>query len=120
MTILYGIKNCDTVRKAKKWLDANHVSYTFHDYREQGLTPALLAQWAEKVGWQKLLNKRSRAWQETEAPGGGGLDEPTAIVLMLRNPTLIKRPVLTQGDEVQVGFDEKAYRRLLGLEPPAA
>lgn len=117
MATLYGIKNCDTVRKARKWLDANDVCYTFHDFREHGLTPALFAQWCERVGWQKLLNKRSRAWQEMEIPEDEEVDESTATILMLRNPTMIKRPLLTQGEKVQVGFDEKAYRRLLGLQP---
>ncbi|MDZ7752700.1 MAG: arsenate reductase [Gammaproteobacteria bacterium] len=120
MTTLYGIKNCDSVRKARKWLDANHVPYTFHDYREQGLTAALLADWCAKVGWQKLLNKRSRAWQDTDVPKDDDLDEHTAAVLMLRNPTLVKRPLLSHGDEIQVGFNEKDYRRLLGLQTPGA
>ncbi len=118
MTILYGITNCNTVRKAKKWLDANHVPYTFHDYREQGLTPALLAEWYTKVRWQRLLNKRSRAWREIEGAEDKELDEHTATALMVRNPTLIKRPVLIHGEGIEVGFDEEAYRRLLGLQAP--
>jgi len=119
VTTLYGITNCDTVRKARRWLDAHHIAYTFHDYREQGLAPELLTAWSARAGWQQLLNKRSRAWRETEAAKGEELDEHTATALMLQNPTLIKRPVLSHGDGIQVGFDEEAYRRLLGLQTPA-
>jgi arsenate reductase len=112
--ILYGIKNCDTVKKARRWLDANDVAFTFHDFRIDGLTQKTIENWLQKVSWETLLNKRGATWRKLEDPRKGQLDEAIAIELMLANPTLIKRPVVTVNNDCLVGFKEADYAAYFG------
>lgn len=116
MTILYGIKNCDTVRKARKWLEAHDVPFTFHDFRRDGLDEATLRDWAEAVDWETLLNRRGTTWRKLPEAQRDDIDERKAIQLMLDNPTLIKRPVLVDADWVHVGFSPDDYAALFGKE----
>ncbi len=112
MTILYGISNCDTVKKAQRWLTTNGVDFSFHDFRKDGLTEVQLREWVENLGWEALLNKRSTSWRALDDSIKNSIDETSAIREMLATPTLIKRPVLSLGDRVQVGFKESEYSAL--------
>lgn len=110
MTItIYGITTCDTVKKARVWLEGHDVAYRFHDFRAEGLDTKRLDGWAGKVGWEKLLNKASTTFRELADKDKQGLDEKKAKALMLAKPTMIKRPVLEVGDRVLVGFKPEAY-----------
>ncbi|OBS11052.1 ArsC family reductase [Acidihalobacter prosperus] len=108
---LYGIRQCDTVKKARKWLDTHHVDYHFHDFRSDGLDPSLLQSWVHALGHRTLINRRGTTWRGLPDEVRANLDETRAIQLMLEHPTLIKRPVLTGSHAILVGFDEKAYAR---------
>lgn len=110
--ILYGIKNCDTVKKARKFLDEKQVDYTFHDFRDDGLNPIQLSAWAAELGWESLLNKRSTTWRQLPDETKENLNETLALMVMEDQPTLIKRPVLELSDQVVVGFNEKIYSEL--------
>ena len=113
MTVtLYGIKNCDTVKKARRWLDANGVDYAFHDFRIDGLDALQLRQWAAAVGWDTLLNRRGTTWRQLPETERAQVDEHKALALMLAQPTLIKRPVLVVDDAVHVGFTDSGYQAL--------
>lgn len=107
---LYGIKNCDTVRKARKWLEAEKIDYTFHDFREDGLSETTVAQWAKIAGWQALFNKRSSSFRGLTEPQKTDLTETKAIALMVQFPTLIKRPVLVIKDKLLIGFNAAEYQ----------
>ena len=114
MTTLYGIKNCDTVRKARRWLDGRRVAYTFHDLRGEGLDAATLQRWIAARGVDDLLNRRSRSWRDLPAARRDGLDAAGAEQLLLENPTLLRRPVLEDGDAIEIGFDATTYGRRFG------
>lgn len=109
MTILYGIKNCDTVKKARNWLEANNVPYQFHDVRTDGLSQEKVEYWIDQVGIDTLINKRSTTWKTLTPEQQQDLSAPAAITLILENPTLIKRPLVEQGDDVFVGFKDADY-----------
>lgn len=112
MTTLYGIKNCDTVRKARQWLGSTGIEYTFHDFRIDGLNKKDLHTWIKAVGWEVLFNKRGTTWRQLPEKDKVTLDEGTAIKLMLAHPTLIKRPVLIHGKTIHVGFKPAEYKAL--------
>ncbi|MER9365586.1 ArsC family reductase [Mesorhizobium sp. M0518] len=107
--IIYGFTTCDTVKKARVWLEGHDVSYRFHDFRAEGLDAKRLDGWVGKVGWEKLLNKASTTFRELAEKDKQGLDEKKAKALMLAKPTMIKRPVLEVGDRVLVGFKADVY-----------
>lgn len=104
MLTVHGIKNCDTCRKALKWLSAEGIEHKFHDFRVDGLDAASVARWSDAVGWEKLLNRRGTTWRNLPDADKEGVDEASAKVLMAGNPTLIKRPVFDDGSRVLVGF----------------
>jgi len=112
--ILYGIKNCDTVKKARRWLETNDVAFTFHDVRADGLDKATVEAWLQKVSWEILLNKRGTTWRKLEDPRKDNINEANTMKLMLENPTLIKRPVVTVNDDCMVGFKEADYAAYFG------
>ncbi len=112
--ILYGISNCDTVRKARRWLKEHGIDYQFHDLRQDGLDAAKLEYWNSKAGWEILLNKRGTSWRQLAAQVRDNIDEQSALDQMLLNPTLIKRPVLEYKNQVHVGFDTDRYTKLFG------
>ncbi|MER8960219.1 ArsC family reductase [Mesorhizobium sp. M0701] len=115
MTItMYGITNCDTVKKARSWLASHDVAYRFHDYRADGLEADRLDGWSGKVGWEILLNKASTMFRELSDEDRLGLDENKAKALMLAKPTMIKRPVLELGDRILVGFKPDIYQQAMG------
>lgn len=107
--ILYGIKNCDTVKKARAWLENNGIAYQFHDFRTDGLTLAQLENFADRLGVLDMLNKNSTTWRQLSTEQQADLDEAKAIQLMLTLPTLIKRPVLDTGTEILQGFKPELY-----------
>lgn len=113
MVTLYGIKNCDTVRKARSWLEQHGVAYTFHDLRGDGLTVAQLQQFVARSAWQYLLNRNSSSWRQLSAEQRAELDEAKAFQLMLTTPTLIKRPLLVTKDRFIIGFEIEHYQTLL-------
>ncbi|MFT7414560.1 MAG: arsenate reductase [Methylophagaceae bacterium] len=112
--ILYGIKNCDTVKKARCWLEANDVPFQFHDFRVDGLDEKTINTWLRSVSWQTLLNKRGTTWRKLDDPRKEQLDQATAIELMLENPTFIKRPVLSYNSDCMVGFKQADYAAYFG------
>ena len=105
MIHLYGIPNCDTVRKARTWLDARGIGYTFHDYKKEGADPASLAAWSDAAGWEALLNRRGTTYRGLSEADKADIDRAKALRLMVANPSLIKRPVIEHAGGVLVGFD---------------
>jgi arsenate reductase len=112
MTTLYGISNCDSVRKARIWLSSHDVDYQFHDFRQDGLSLKQLKTWAHVVGWETLLNRRSQTWRKLADKDKTNLTEARALKLMQAEPTLIKRPVLEVKKRVHVGFTAADYQQL--------
>ncbi len=111
-TLLFGIPNCDSVRKARRWLDDQKIPYQFHDFRKDGLDSQQLAGWLKQVGWETLLNRRGSTWRQLPAEVREGITAQRAQALMLEQPTLIKRPVLATGSHLEVGFDTDRYLSL--------
>ena len=110
MTItLYGIPNCDSVKKARVWLDGRAVGYQFHDYKKAGVDPALLTQWVEQAGWERVLNRAGTTFRKLPEAEKAELDGPRAIALMCAQPSMIKRPILTGAGALLVGFSAEAY-----------
>jgi arsenate reductase len=106
---IYGIKNCDTMKKARAWLDDRGVAYSFHDYKAAGVERAVLEGWARKVGWETLLNRAGTTFRKLPDAKKAGLDAGRAIALMLAQPSMIKRPVLDVGGALIVGFKPEIY-----------
>ena len=109
---LYGIKNCDTVKKARKWLDAQGIDFRFHDFREDGLERDAVAGWIAELGWETLLNKRSTSWKALDESARQAMDANAALEAILNQPTLIKRPLLDTGKERFTGFSAAAYDKI--------
>ena len=112
MTIqLYGIPNCDTVKKARTWLEANDLAYEFHDYKKEGADPAKLERWADRCGWESLLNTRGTTFRKLPDADKAGIDRARALALMTEHPSMIKRPVAEQSDggRVLVGFTQSEW-----------
>jgi len=112
MITLYGIPNCDTVKKARKWLSDNGRDYSFHDYKKQGVPEKELRSWVKQLGWEILLNKRGTTWRKLDEATKASVDEASAIQIMLDNPSIIKRPVTSSGKTLLVGFSAEEYAQL--------
>jgi arsenate reductase (glutaredoxin) len=106
---IYGIKACDTMKKARSWLEAHGVDYAFHDYKAEGIEKGRLEEWARAVGWEILLNRSGTTFRKLPDADKTGLDAGKAIALMLAQPSMIKRPVLDTGDGLLVGFKPEIY-----------
>jgi arsenate reductase len=115
-TILYGIPNCDTVKKARTWLADHHVAAEFHDFKKQGVPAGLLPGWMAAVGWETLVNRKGTTWRKLDAATQAAVhDAKSASALMLSNPSVIKRPVVVWADgTVTVGFSESAFEARMG------
>ena len=113
MITIYGIPNCDTMKKARKWLEANGVDYEFHDYRKQGVPESRLKGWIEQAGWEALLNRRGTTWRKLDDSVKEIVDPSRALQIMLENPSIIKRPVLESGSKLLIGFKETDYQALI-------
>ena len=111
-TTIYGIKNCDTMKKGRAWLETHGVDHEFHDYKVAGIDRAKLESWAKQVGWEVLLNRAGTTFRKLPESAKTGLTEAKALRLMLEQPSMIKRPVLESGKNLIVGFDEKRYSAL--------
>ena len=113
-TTIYGIKACDTMKKARDWLDGRGVTYRFHDYKVAGVDRARLEGWSKVVGWETLLNRSGTTFRKLPDADRQGLNEAKAIDLMLAQPSMIKRPVLDLGDRLVVGFKPDQYQQAMG------
>ena len=109
--IIYGIKNCDTMKKARAWLDTHGVTYEFHDYKAAGVEKDKLKQWSDKLGWETLLNRAGTTFKKLPDADRDGLTEKKALALMLAQPSMIKRPVLDLGKKRLVGFKPDVYAK---------
>jgi arsenate reductase len=110
---MYGIKNCDTIKKARAWLDGRGIGYEFHDYKSAGIDEARLRRWAGEVGWERLLNRAGTTFRKLSDAQKEGIDEARAIRLMLEQPSMIRRPVVEADGALLVGFDPERYRQAL-------
>src|SRR5476651_2437181 len=110
---IYGIKNCDTMKKARGWLDSHGVAYHFHDYKTAGIARDKLKQWSDDVGWETLLNRAGTTFRKLPDSDREGLNERKALALMLAQPSMIKRPVLDRGGKLLVGFKPEIYQQQL-------
>lgn len=109
MVTVYGIKNCDTVKKALKWLADHNIDARLHDYRQDGIDEVLLSQFVTSFAWQDLLNKRSTTWRELAQESKDNINEDNIVALLLAKPTLIKRPIILDAVQPLLGFSEKQY-----------
>ena len=113
MLKLFGIPNCDTMKKARKWLSDHAIDYEFHDYKKAGIDKTTLLHWEKQVGWETLLNRRGMMWRKLSEEQKQTINRENAIAIMLETPSIIKRPVLVKGKQILVGFDQDAYQSLL-------
>ncbi len=114
MIIVYGISNCDTIKKTFDWLKKNKIEYQFHDYKKTGISKEKLVDWSKKVGWQILLNKNSTTWKNLSQPEQqAATTENAAIKIMMKNNSVIKRPVIETGDVILVGFNDNEFIKQL-------
>lgn len=111
---LYGIPNCDTVKKARKWLDAKGIGYAFHDYKKQGADPEKLRRWVDEAGWETVLNRRGTTFRKLDDADKADLDAAKAVSLMEVHPSAIKRPVVECPGGLLVGFDPAEWDTALG------
>jgi Spx/MgsR family transcriptional regulator len=112
MVTLYGIANCDTIKKARRWLEARDIEYRFHDYRKQGLPEDVLRRWVAELGWDELLNRRGMMWRKLPAETRDAIDAENAVRIMLETPSIIRRPLLDTGNSRRLGFTEAMYEEI--------
>ena len=111
---VYGIPNCNTVKKTREWLKSKQLNFDFHDYKKEGISQEKLQEWAKEVGWEKLVNKKGTTWRSLSPELQQKVtNEKAAIELMIAKPSLIKRPVIEAGKKLVIGFDEEEYGRIL-------
>ena len=114
MTVtLYGIRNCDTMKKAFRWLDAQGIGYTFRDYKKEGVTRDALERWCDAAGWESVLNRRGTTFRKLPEAIRADLDRDKAVALMQERPSMIKRPVLETGETIEIGFAPERYGEIL-------
>jgi arsenate reductase len=112
---MYGISNCDTVKKARAWLEAHGVDYEFHDYKKHGVDAVLMQKWLAQVGWEKLVNRQGQTWRKlTDAEKAGIKNNAAALQLMLDKPSLIKRPAIEIKDQLILGYNPSDYEFIFG------
>jgi Spx/MgsR family transcriptional regulator len=112
MILLYGISNCDTVRKARAWLDERAIDYEFHDFRKDGLNPVQLRAWVDELGWENLINRRGTTWRQLPEATRDNMNETLALAVMEDQPSIIKRPLLDLGSRRILGFDAEQWKNL--------
>ncbi len=111
---IYGIKNCDTMKKAFTWLEKHGVAYDFHDYKKEGVTKAALQKWCKAAGWETVLNRAGTTFRKLDEADRENLNEAKAIALMLAQPSMIKRPVVETGAKIEIGFKPERYAAVFG------
>jgi len=110
---IYGIPNCDTVKKSLTWLKAHHVDFDFHDFKKHGISESKLKEWSNEVGWEALINKRGTTWKKLDQQVQASvIDAPSAFAIMQEKPSMIKRPVIESPKGLILGYDEEKYRQL--------
>lgn len=109
---MFGIPNCDTIKKARKWLDSEGIEYQFHNYKKEGVNAEFLSQWCEAKGWETLLNRRGTTWRKLPDDVKESVNETNAIQLMVDHPSMIKRPVLVIDSDITIGFSADVYQAL--------
>lgn len=115
MTVtLFGISNCGTVKKARKWFDDHEIDYRFHDFKRDGVDESVLAEWMKVLGWERLLNRAGTTFRKMPDSETQALDSPKVLKLLMKYPSAIKRPVLMRGDILEVGFSPERYASVLG------
>ena len=113
MTVkMYGIPNCDTIKKAKKWLESQHVNYDFHDYRKHGVDKPMVEQFCRQLGWENVINKRGTTYRQLSQEQKDSLDEISVIQLLVDQPAMIKRPILCHREQLYVGFKPDTYQSI--------
>jgi len=110
---MYGINNCDTIKKAKKYMDAQEVAYEFYDYKKQAVPAQFLKQWIEQFGWETILNKRGTTFRKLEKEDKENIDDEKALVLLLEHSSMIKRPIFSNGEKTLVGFQYSAFNAFI-------
>lgn len=113
MITVYGIPNCDTVKKARQWLDAQGLTYAFHDYKKAGVPAERLNDWLERFGWETVINRRGMSWRRLPAEEREAMNAERARDAALSNPSLIKRPVVESGEQILIGFDADKWQETL-------
>ncbi|HWA02294.1 MAG TPA: ArsC family reductase [Rhizomicrobium sp.] len=113
-TVVYGIKNCDTMKKARAWLERHRVDYEFHDYKAAGIARSTLEAWERRVGWEALLNRSGTTFRKLPEASREGIAKTSAITLMLAQPSMIRRPVVETNGEILVGFKPEIYEKAFG------
>lgn len=113
-TIIYGISNCDTMKKARAWLDQHDVDYHFHDYKKAGVPEARLRQWVEALGWETIINRRGTTWRKLDAAQRDTMDANQAVKVALENPSIIKRPILETSTTLKAGFQAHDWEKVIG------
>jgi len=106
---IYGIKNCDTMKKAFRWLDENQIEYTFHDYKKEGVDSAKAKEWIDLLGWENVINKRGTTWRKLEDDVKNNMDNEKAVQVIIDQPSMIKRPLLSANNRVYLGFSPETY-----------
>lgn len=112
MNVLYGIKNCDTVKKARKWLENEGIEYRFHDFREDGINKKQVEKWVKELGWEGVVNKRSTSWKALDESARTNMNAANAVSAIMAQPTLIKRPLLDTGNTRHTGFSAASYAQI--------
>lgn len=115
MTTIYGIKNCDTMKKALTWLETNGVAYTFHDYKKKGIDETVLNAAIQEHGWETVINRRGTTWRNMADEAKEEIDAKSALTLAYDNPSIIKRPLLTHKERTYLGFKANAYKEVFNL-----
>lgn len=113
MITIYGIKNCDSCRNARKWLSEHNVEFTYHDLRDDGLEIQMLERWSDRVDWLRIVNARSKTWRELPKATRTNMTKDKALAAMLQHPTLVKRPVLESRDFILLGFSANHYQQII-------
>lgn len=111
-TVLYGIPNCDTIKKAKKWLTDHDITFTFHDYRKDGISADFLKQAEEELGWETMLNKRGTTYRQLEEAEKASIDKDKALALLELHPAMVKRPILSHDGQFYIGFKPAQYEEI--------
>ena len=112
MIKLFGIPNCDTIKKTKKWLEQNNIDYTFHDYRKDGISTEMVSDFCQQLDWQQVLNKRGTTYRQLDDATKESLTAESVIALLVEHPAMIKRPILQKGNELYLGFKAEQYQSI--------
>ena len=116
MISVYGIKNCDTVKKARKWLTDNNIEYTFHDLRADGIGPGSIEHWIEQAGWETVLNRRGTTWRKLDSSIQENTNRDNVVALLMEHPAMIKRPVLDVDGTISIGFKADNYQSIFQIK----